>query len=261
MTAMRWIRSIDALDLMIKSRWQEDRAKQVLAAGIAVDMMDWNAEWGKYYNPLTGKTETITGYYHSSFTMSPIGILFRTIENQTGQNNKNLSYNCAVRCGTPGFIGYDESLKYNFYSITINYCEWQTGTFRVTGVDSELFFAVHGLSVSRADLLKLLTVDVIEEYKSVLDFDINELGLTWVNTGSPLRPEESALPIKSSTRGVVSGAALNRWWQGLTEQRDPMSIRALWEKAKLDFPDKTVPRRAVENLASGRKRGRKPIGP
>lgn len=258
MTSTRFVRCIDALDLMIKSGWRKDAAKKELAGQIASSAMLWNAEWGVYFNPSSGKVETISGDYQYIFAESPISIMFRTIEKRIGSGNESIYCSCLVRHETPGFVTLDKEGKFGTYGLRIGLTNWQTGSFRVVGHDTDLFFGLNGLSVGREDLRKLLTVDIMELYSHVLDFDLKVLGLTWVNTLPASIAVTSALPANVQPPAVVSVADLNRWWQGLTESREPLSIRALWVKAKLDFPGNTVPRRAIERLASGRKRGRKP---
>ena len=256
MTGGRWVRSIDALDLMLKSGWAEAEAKNTLADYIANRALNWNAEWGRYWNPLTQKLEQITSNYNSALLADPIHILFGAVRNAADEK-----VNLYIRGDSHGLSPEDiPGMKIRPYAIKAYTAEWQTGVFRVLGVDrDEIFFAVHGLMVSRNDLTKLLTADVILRFQQVLDYDFGAAGRTWGALEDNCSVDTD--PVTKTALKVIPRPALGRWWVGMSEMREPMSIRTLWAKAQLDFPSHTVPRRYIEELSAGRKRGRKPNSP
>lgn len=53
---------------------------------------------------------------------------------------------------------------------------------------------------------------------------------------------------------------LNQWWESKIGVRDNLSIDELWLLASAKFPENHIARDRIRTLASGRKRGPKPIG-
>lgn len=237
-----WVRAIDAIDLMRKSGWSDFAAKEIIAAHISEGVMPWAAEWSRYRNPETDETEPLSDKINAKLRESTVRRCFRTI------------------AGNPDG---DED-RHTQEGLNVFVADWRVGIFRLMEWESLSgpFFGVYGLLVGKNELSRLLTAETILNCGDILDFDFTIFGPTWAQSYPSLPDFDRRIEAPSGQRkSRIAAPELRRWWQSLGQSREPIGIRALWLLAQEAYPEKIVPRRAIEELAAGRKRGRKPIDP
>jgi hypothetical protein len=239
-----WVRITDAIDLMLKSRWDINRAKITIADALAHNAMRWRSSWARFFNPETGKMEVMTSVFNRKLMDSPAGFLFSLI-------NKNPDA---------------ERSKLKVCQHNLDLADWNTGFFSATyhtagGVHEsdkvwiEGFFRMYDLCVSKSDLLPYLTADVIISSSKILQFDGTSLARV---RGDQLAQPSVESP-KDYTRRHASRDDLSQWWNTLGDLKETKSISDLWAASKVAFPENEITRRSIENLAGPRKRGRKAI--
>ena len=72
--------------------------------------------------------------------------------------------------------------------------------------------------------------------------------------------DQSSDAAQSPTKPRLPDATLNKWWEEKAAVRDDLTIDELLAVARVKFGDNHISRQRIRDLASGRKRGPKPIG-
>jgi hypothetical protein len=247
----KWLRVIDALDLMTKSYWEYLDAKKEIAGQLGGSMMKWNAPVARRW--LYGNDESVTRIndeYDKDLMESHSSRVFR-----------------AIREHPDGLGSFGRFGDYEFACINSH---WHQGIFHFgykSSPDIEYEFddglavyprrweyVIYGLCVGADDIKQLITLDVMHRYKHVFEFDVERL-IYW--TPDDKKTAQTLAEVKR--RAHVASSDLRRWLESLGPEREALGVGVIWEMAKRAFPDSVVTRRSVENVVGPRKRGRKPI--
>ncbi|MBU6167257.1 MAG: hypothetical protein KGQ52_14180 [Alphaproteobacteria bacterium] len=250
-TEPKWLRVIDALDLMTKSYWDFVEAKREIAGLLGGSVMKWSAPIARRW--LCGNSDSVTRIddeYDKELMESHASRVFR-----------------AIREHPDGLGGFG---RFGDYEFACTQAYWHQGIFHFGYKSSPDFdydedgnainaprrweYVIYGLCVGANDIRQLITLDVMHRYKHVFEFDPERL-VYW-------RPDDKVTAKALAEVKKVSHVAtadLRNWMQSLGREKEALGVATIWEMAKRAFPDNHVTRRSIEALVGPRKRGRKEI--